>query len=145
MMSRRRRDEQLVRLLLLARRLWYAEERERANDATATFEVAADAWEAEALRAVLHDALLDRYGRDYEEVLAAASQRRSDRRGAWFVTFWPRMLLFAERGFPGWSEKSCVRGAGVSPIRYALASGSGHPTGKQRSVLLLQFPSEYEW
>ena len=133
-MSRRRgiprpatRDGQLVRILLLARRLWFAEKH---DDADA---------DAEPLRAVLHDALLERYGRAYEEILNAVSQRRGNKsdddwyNDAWYVTFWPRMLLFAEQGFPGWSERAYMR---ESPIRFALASGPGAPTGMNRSVLL---------
>ena len=137
-MKTRRRDEQLLRILVLARRLWFAEE--RADERTGE-----DA-DAAAIRAVLHDALLERYGRDYEEVLEAVSQRRGDPRLDWVITLWPRMLLFAEQGFPGWSEQSRARSAGASPIRFALASGPSEPgaarTGHNRSVRMFLFPGE---
>ena len=57
------------------------------------------------------------------------------------MTLWPRMLLFAERGFPGWPAKSIKARAGLSPIDFAVSSGplsqTGNThTGENRSVLL---------
>ena len=145
----RPRDRQLIALLALARRLWFAEDR--------------DDPETPGLREVLHDSLLERYGAAYEEVLEGAVEHAIAQARPWAVTFWPRMLAFAESGFPGWSETSRVRAfhkvrtflpldvatiraderrASASPIGFAVAtgpldaSGTTH-TGENRSVLLM--------